>query len=297
MSANDQLEKARRGELVRRNIHTYPFKYTVSAADDFFEPDLGSIYIHIPFCSTKCHFCDYTVYINSKQDLRTAYVEALKKEIRQFTRNRAFPAFRIDAIYFGGGTPGLLEAEQLVDILDTCRDAFAIVEAPEIAIEFDPHSVDADKLARLSEAGFNRVSIGAQAFDDEMRDKLLKHKERRGALWKTIEEPLDIGRTLATISGENAVLVDCATMWLSNHLLAENDLAEAEAGLMAGLALCAAPVVIVSNEVGASIVPENALARKFRDAQGRLNQKLAAKAGLVINVVAGLPQVLKGELR
>ena len=137
----------------------------------------------------------------------------------------------------------------------------------------------------------------AQAFDDEMRDKLLKHKERRGALWKTIEEPFDIGRTLATISGENAVLVDCATMWLSNHLLAENDLAEAEAGLMAGLALCAAPVVIVSNEVGASIVPENALARKFRDAQGRLNQKLAAKAGLVINVVAGLPQVLKGELR
>jgi len=65
---------------------------------------------------------------------------------------------------------------------------------------------------------------------------------------------------------------------------------------MAGLALCAAPVVIVTNEVGASVVPENALARQFREAQGHLNQKLAAKAGLVVNVIAGLPQVLKGEL-
>ncbi len=194
MSANDQLEKARRGELVRRNIHTYPFKYTVSAADDFFEPDLGSIYIHIPFCSTKCHFCDYTVYINSKQDLRTAYVEALKKEIRQFTRNRAFPAFRIDAIYFGGGTPGLLEAEQLVDILDTCRDAFAIVEAPEIAIEFDPHSVDADKLARLSEAGFNRVSIGAQAFDDEIL-KATNRPHNREDIYSSVEKVKQAGFT------------------------------------------------------------------------------------------------------
>ena len=65
---------------------------------------------------------------------------------------------------------------------------------------------------------------------------------------------------------------------------------------MAGLALCSAPVVIVSNEVGASVVPENALARRFREEQGKLNQKLAAKAGLVVNVIAGLPQVLKGTL-
>ena len=136
----------------------------------------------------------------------------------------------------------------------------------------------------------------AQQFDDEMREKVDRHKQMRGAGWRTIEEPLDVGRALAAIGGDNAVLLDCATMWLSNHLLAETDLAEAEAGLMAGLALCAAPVVIVSNEVGLSVVPDNALARRFRDEQGRLNQKLAAKADLVVNVVAGLPQVLKGTL-
>jgi adenosylcobinamide kinase/adenosylcobinamide-phosphate guanylyltransferase len=136
----------------------------------------------------------------------------------------------------------------------------------------------------------------AQAHDAEMQAKLARHRTARGAGWQTIEEPFEVGRTLATISGDKAILLDCATMWLSNHLLAENDLAEAEAGLMAGLALCAAPVVMVSNEVGLSVVPDNALARTFRDAQGQLNQKIAAKAGLVVNVMAGLPQVLKGTL-
>lgn len=136
----------------------------------------------------------------------------------------------------------------------------------------------------------------ARVQDDEMREKVAHHKRLRGDGWRTIEEPLDVGRALAAIGGDNAVLLDCATMWLSNNLLDGNDLAEAEAALMAGLALCAAPVVIVSNEVGLSVVPENALARRFRDEQGRLNQKLVEKAGLVVNVVAGLPQVLKGTL-
>ncbi|MEL6433291.1 MAG: bifunctional adenosylcobinamide kinase/adenosylcobinamide-phosphate guanylyltransferase [Pseudomonadota bacterium] len=146
-------------------------------------------------------------------------------------------------------------------------------------------------------SGRPRVYLAtAQAFDSEMEDKIARHQELRGKGWRTIEEPLEIGRTLAGISGDNAVLIDCATMWLSNHLLAENDLTEAEAGLMAGLALSAAPVVIVSNEVGDSVVPENRLARKFQIEQGRLNQKLAAKADLVVNVIAGLPQVLKGTL-
>ena len=136
----------------------------------------------------------------------------------------------------------------------------------------------------------------AQADDPEMRAKIRAHQDMRGGGWTTHEEPLEVGRALAGISGDNAVLMDCATMWLSNHLMAESDMAEAEAGLMAGLALAAAPVVIVTNEVGHGIVPDNAMARAFRDAQGRLNQKLAARADLVVNVIAGLPQVLKGTL-
>jgi len=85
-------------------------------------------------------------------------------------------------------------------------------------------------------------------------------------------------------------------LWLSNHLLADHDLDAAQADLLAALETCAAPVVMVSNEVGLSVVPDNALARRFREAQGRLNQRLAARADLVINVIAGLPQVLKGHL-
>jgi adenosylcobinamide kinase/adenosylcobinamide-phosphate guanylyltransferase len=93
-----------------------------------------------------------------------------------------------------------------------------------------------------------------------------------------------------------AVLVDCATLWLTNHMLSESDLeAEAEA-LLVALAACPAPVAVVSNEVGWSIVPDNPLARRFRDAQGRLNQKIAAQADLVLGVMAGLPMVLKGRL-
>lgn len=149
----------------------------------------------------------------------------------------------------------------------------------------------------VSRTGRERVYLAtAEAHDDEMRHKLERHRDSRGPGWRTIEEPLDLGRTLAAISGEHAVLVDCATMWLSNQMLAENDLDQAEAELMAGLSLCAAPVVMVTNEVGLCVVPDNALARRFREAQGRLNCKLAAKAGLVVNVMAGLPQVLKGEM-
>jgi adenosylcobinamide kinase/adenosylcobinamide-phosphate guanylyltransferase len=129
-----------------------------------------------------------------------------------------------------------------------------------------------------------------------MQAKVAKHQEMRGNNWHTIEVPLDPGRVLATISGDQVVLLDCATMWLSNQLLAENNLEQAETKLMNGLAQCAAPVVVVSNETGLGIVPDNALARRFRQEQGLLNQRLAARADLVVNVIAGLPLVLKGNL-
>jgi len=136
----------------------------------------------------------------------------------------------------------------------------------------------------------------AQVFDDEMRDKVSRHQRMRGPEWHTIEEPLDLAPALAAVECDDVVLLDCATMWLSNHILADNDLDKAGDSLMAGLLQCLAPMVVVSNEVGLSVVPENALARRFRQAQGELNQKLAERADLVINVVAGLPQVLKGNL-
>jgi adenosylcobinamide kinase / adenosylcobinamide-phosphate guanylyltransferase len=141
-----------------------------------------------------------------------------------------------------------------------------------------------------------RYIATAEAWDDEMRARIARHRAERGADWVTVEAPLDLGAALAAARADEVVLVDCATLWLTNHLLADHDL-NAEAGaLLAALATCPAPVVIVSNEVGWGIVPDNTLAREFRDEQGRLNQRLAEQASLVVTVIAGLPLVLKGRL-
>lgn len=140
-----------------------------------------------------------------------------------------------------------------------------------------------------------RYIATAQAWDDEMRDRIARHRADRGAQWTTVEAPLDLAPVLAAVPASEVVLLDCATLWLTNHMLADHDLAAETAALLAALAACPAPVTVVSNEVGWGIVPENALARAFRDAQGRLNQQIAAQAGLVIGVMAGLPVVLKGD--
>lgn len=141
-----------------------------------------------------------------------------------------------------------------------------------------------------------RYIATAEAWDDEMRARIARHRADRGPEWITVEAPLDLAAALGAARAGEAVLVDCATLWLTNHLLAEHDLGDEIARLLDALAACAAPVVIVSNETGWGIVPENALARRFRDEQGRLNQRLAAEAGLVVTVIAGLPLVLKGSL-
>ncbi|WP_319825685.1 bifunctional adenosylcobinamide kinase/adenosylcobinamide-phosphate guanylyltransferase [Thalassovita sp.] len=136
----------------------------------------------------------------------------------------------------------------------------------------------------------------ARTWDDEMRQKVARHRDQRGDGWTTIEAPLDVAAALAQARSDQVVLLDCATMWLSNHLLEDSDLMAEEERFLAALDTCKAPVVVVSNEVGMSVVPENALARRFRDAQGALNQKLATQAGLVVAVMAGLPLALKGRL-
>jgi adenosylcobinamide kinase/adenosylcobinamide-phosphate guanylyltransferase len=136
----------------------------------------------------------------------------------------------------------------------------------------------------------------AEAWDDEMRARIAQHQSDRGPDWVTWNAPRDVPAVMAQIPAGHAVLLDCATLWLTNHLLAGADIATETAALLAALAACASPVVVVSNEVGWGIVPENALARAFRDHQGRLNQMIAAEAGLVVGVMAGLPFALKGTL-
>ena len=136
----------------------------------------------------------------------------------------------------------------------------------------------------------------AQIFDDEMAEKVRQHREMRGAGWITIEEPMDVPSALAQVGPAQPVLIDCATLWLTNLILGEHDVVAHTDKLIAALATCNGPVVIVSNEVGQGIVPDNALSRKFRNAQGRLNQQLAAEADLVVAVMAGLLLTLKGDM-
>ena len=129
-----------------------------------------------------------------------------------------------------------------------------------------------------------------------MREKVKRHIFQRGSSWVTHEEPFLAAKVLRQLQPDQICLLDCATMWLTNHLLAENDLAAAEQDLLAAIDDCTAELVIVSNETGLGIVPENALARRFREAQGRLNIALAKRADTVVQVTAGLPLVLKGSL-
>lgn len=136
----------------------------------------------------------------------------------------------------------------------------------------------------------------AQAFDEEMHDRIALHQTRRGNGWRTVEAPFDVSKALKNVASGEVVLLDCATLWLSNHMLADHDLSLECDRLISAISTCAADVVVVSNEVGFGIVPDNKLARRFRDEQGRLNQQLAAVSDLAVLVVAGLPMVLKGAL-
>ena len=137
----------------------------------------------------------------------------------------------------------------------------------------------------------------AQAFDAEMTAKIARHKDQRGAGWTTIEAPLALPETLGRISPDGVVLLDCVTLWLSNLLL-QDDAAPDEpvARFLSALERMAGPVIVVSNEVGQGIVPDNALARRFRALQGRVNREIAARADTVVAVMAGLPLALKGPL-
>ena len=135
----------------------------------------------------------------------------------------------------------------------------------------------------------------AQARDGEMSAKITAHQARRGEEWHNVEAPLDLAGALENVVPGKVVLIDCATMWLSNQMEA-GDWQPAMVRLLQAMKNSASSVVMVSNELGQGIVPENAMARAFCQAHGEMNQELAAQAGLVVNVIAGLPMVLKGAL-
>ncbi|MHA1528023.1 MAG: bifunctional adenosylcobinamide kinase/adenosylcobinamide-phosphate guanylyltransferase [Alphaproteobacteria bacterium] len=136
----------------------------------------------------------------------------------------------------------------------------------------------------------------AEALDGEMCDRIARHQGERGESWGLVEEPLELaGAVRANARHGTTLVVDCLTLWLSNLMHAERDVEAATVGLIAALAAAPGRVVLVSNEVGMGLAPMTALGRDFRDAQGRLNQRIAGVADHVEFVAAGLPLVLKGK--
>jgi adenosyl cobinamide kinase/adenosyl cobinamide phosphate guanylyltransferase len=132
----------------------------------------------------------------------------------------------------------------------------------------------------------------AQALDDEMRVRIVEHQARRADGWQTMEAPLDLADALIQEPARPA-MVDCLTLWLTNLMLGGHDISAATLALEAALDRRTALTILVSNEVGLGIVPDTPLGRAFRDEAGRLNQRLAAQAGRVLFMVAGLPLTVK----
>ncbi len=153
-------------------------------------------------------------------------------------------------------------------------------------------SAHAEGLASAGAGPWHYLATG-QAFDEEMRDRIAAHRARREQGWQTIEAPHELAATLEAVPAGQAVLVDCLTLWLSNRMLAGADFEAEGERLAAVLGAPRGPWVAVANEVGLGIVPDNALARQFRDAAGRLNQKVAARADRVLFMVAGLAMTVK----
>jgi len=186
-------------------------------------------------------------------------------------------------------------------------------DAPVTAVEFAPSPLPPLTLvlggARSGKSAYAEALIESQpgaciylataaAADAEMAERIARHRARRGGRWVTIEEPLALPAALSRAGApEAAVLVDCLTLWLANLLAAARDPETETAALLEVCAAAPGPLVLVANEVGLGIVPENALARRFRDAAGRLNQAVAAAADRVAFLAAGLPIILKDEAK
>ncbi len=153
-------------------------------------------------------------------------------------------------------------------------------------------SAYAERLALAS--GLSPVYLATgQAGDEEMSGKIARHQARRGPEWQLIEAPLDLVSPLRTLGSGHVVLLDCLTLWLSNHLELNHNIGDKTAALLEAISVSNANVVAVSNELGLGLVPSTPLGRAFRDAQGMLNQRVAEAAITVTFVAAGLPLTLK----
>ena len=146
-------------------------------------------------------------------------------------------------------------------------------------------------------AGARRPLLVAtgQAFDDEMAERIARHRADRGESWTVIEAPLDLPEAITALSADAVAVVDCLTLWLSNLMLEERDVEAAAARLVTATAACPARLWLISNEVGLGLVPETPLGRRFRDETGRLHQRLAQAVDQVYFVAAGLPLCLKPQ--
>jgi len=155
-------------------------------------------------------------------------------------------------------------------------------------------SAYAEGLVRETGLARHYVATG-RAWDEEMRERIIRHREDRGAGWTTHEEPLDLVARLAALDDpHHVILVDCLTLWVTNLMMEERDMAAEFRSLTQHVSAARAVLVVVSNEVGLGIVPENRMAREFRDHAGRLHQAVAAASAEVYFVAAGLPLKMKG---
>lgn len=153
---------------------------------------------------------------------------------------------------------------------------------------------EAQRLA--ADAGGRKVMIAtAEPLDGEMADRIARHKAERGPDWATLEVPLALPAAIRSLRPRDVAVVDCMTLWLSNLMHAGAEIAEETQALIAALdASPADAVILISNEVGQGIVPENALARRFRDEAGWMHRAIAGAVDQMVVVQAGLPIVLKG---
>jgi adenosylcobinamide kinase/adenosylcobinamide-phosphate guanylyltransferase len=151
-----------------------------------------------------------------------------------------------------------------------------------------------DQAQALAKADRPLVLIAtAQALDDEMAERIARHQAERGPRWRTVEAPTGLAGAIIALDSPDVAVVDCLTLWLTNVMLAELDVSREIDALLDAALRTEADVIFVSNEVGLGIVPDNALARRFRDEAGRLNRLMAARSDRVTMVFAGLPLTLK----